>query len=183
MMHSGEQGYLHRQVDAASRRVIVVNTDQKTHITAGCRVYTNGRGPVEYTDNMVRFITLNAHLPLSRLEKKDLGLRAIAWIAAAAFMLSMVPFESLAPATVGDHDDAVEEAAHHGPCPDETPDGAPCSEGCACLCCPGHARTLLPDGLASIDRPYSGQGGLLNYSDGLNPQDLIFRIFHPPRAV
>lgn len=68
------------------------------------------------------------------------------------------------------------------PCPDPTDDSHPCGPACACTCCPGHAA-----GVVFAVQPF--KLGLppanelkVHPNDDLHPQDVHFRIFHPPRA-
>lgn len=109
--------------------------------------------------------------------------RSVSWIVVAAFLFSLVPLEALISSSVGARGEAAVVDAHHGPCPDETPDGAPCPDGCACLCCPGHLRTLPPEGQAVSRAPLHRAGALPGRSDDVHPLDVHFDIFRPPRSV
>ena len=79
------------------------------------------------------------------------------------------------------HDDAPGHADGSS-CPDPEDGGHPCGPACACLCCPGHTGTtiVVPRSLA-LDPPAAAEPSL-GVGDELDPKDVCFRIFHPPRA-
>lgn len=110
-------------------------------------------------------------------------LRAIAGIVVVAFVLSSVPMEYLSVRNADTVNQEAGEEHHRGSCPDETPEGDPCSDGCDCLCCPGHARILLPGGQTASATLLFQSGSLSDPCDDIHPLDVVFRIFHPPRAV
>jgi hypothetical protein len=101
------------------------------------------------------------------------------WLFVAIFIQALIPggFEAHE-----DHQHADDVATHSTPCPDETPEGDPCSEGCDCLCCPGHAR-LLPAATRTDLSANSTMRSVSAPSPDLYPFELISRIFRPPRAA
>ena len=67
------------------------------------------------------------------------------------------------------------------PCPDPDHSGDPCGPGCACTCCPGHAPAVafaIPS-LKLAQPPLSKLK--VHPNEDLHPQDVLSRIFHPPR--
>ena len=78
---------------------------------------------------------------------------------------------------------------HHGggaPCPDGDRDGhGPCSNGCPCLCCPGHGTLLYPPvswGLVRPEgRPTRSTHPGFGPPEALHPDDNTHRIYRPPR--
>ena len=100
-----------------------------------------------------------------------------------AFVLSMVSTEAMHGEEGGGHDGEEVAASHPGDCPDGMPDGVPCSSSCACLCCPGHARTLPAAEKAQAVPPRGYSGALSERADLLHPEEIVFGIFRPPRAA
>lgn len=73
--------------------------------------------------------------------------------------------------------------AHSHACPDPEQDGSPCGPACPCTCCPGHS---VPAAVVYADRPSllippAAQLQAVPPRD-LHPEDVLRRIFHPPRA-
>lgn len=93
----------------------------------------------------------------------------------------------LVSATAGTIVHASEEAhpASHfdsSSCPDPCDDGVPCGPSCPCACCPGHATVVVFAAVRPVI-PAPPIDELESPShDILEPQDVHFRIFRPPRA-
>ena len=106
-------------------------------------------------------------------------LRSLTWLVVSVFIQALIPagFEAHE-----DHRHADDAATHSAPCPDETPEGDPCSEGCDCLCCPGHARMLPVATLTDLSADSSVQK-LSSPGPDLYPFEVVSRVFRPPRAV
>lgn len=106
-------------------------------------------------------------------------LRALTWLIVVVFIQALIPggFEAH-----DDHHHANDAAAHAAPCPDESPEGDPCDQGCDCLCCPGHAR-LLPTTTRTELSADSSVQHLSTLGPDLYPFELVSRVFRPPRAV
>lgn len=75
------------------------------------------------------------------------------------------------------------EAGHAdgAPCPDSEGNGDPCGPACPCACCPGHRVPALASAHAHAIPSTPGALEALPL-DALNPQDVVRRVFHPPRA-
>jgi hypothetical protein len=80
----------------------------------------------------------------------------------------------------------VEIASHQDEprCPDRDHDGKPCGPLCPCTCCPGHG--IVPADVPSLSVPFvvsalSTEAELPSI-ERLDPVDVVFRVFHPPRA-
>ena len=98
-------------------------------------------------------------------------------------LLLAILLQSLAPWELAAHEH-VQASANAGcslPCPDETPEGDPCPEGCACLCCPGHAR-VLPGASVSVASFVQPQR-FVCAARRLRTFDLVSRVYRPPRAA
>ena len=95
-----------------------------------------------------------------------------------AGLVSAAAGEALHSAASADPVNSAESSS----CPDPGDDGNPCGPTCPCACCPGHltvaafvmTRSSLP-ALPSDER-------LVFETHDLQPKDVHFRIFHPPRA-
>jgi len=67
-------------------------------------------------------------------------------------------------------------------CPDPGSDGGPCGPTCPSACCPGHSMIAAFTAVRpSIEAPPSDELSALSPND-LYPKDILYRIFHPPRA-
>lgn len=108
--------------------------------------------------------------------------RILAWSLTAVLLHALVPLTSLAGLAPHADDHVADAATHPTPCPDACPDGAPCDEGCECLCCPGHARLLLPSSEAPL-AAIACVGELVAPLREIHPHDVVSRVFRPPRAV
>lgn len=108
-------------------------------------------------------------------------LRSLTWVVLSSFVAGPI---SAATAEVLHNDAAGAASCHSGgtPCPDSTEYGHPCAPFCACACCPGHALGLA----------FATHGPRLGLTPAstlrvhpvsdLHPTDVLFRVFHPPRA-
>jgi hypothetical protein len=109
--------------------------------------------------------------------------RAICWAAVFAFLFSLVPMESLHTEEAGEGGEAEVGSPHTGDCPDGLPEGIPCSNSCACLCCPGHVRSL-PAGEVMLSRSALAPVGELHERLGaIHLKEIVFSFFRPPRAA
>ncbi|MFZ5786470.1 MAG: hypothetical protein ACOY3Y_08505 [Acidobacteriota bacterium] len=91
----------------------------------------------------------------------------------------------IAAPAVGENLYANAEGESHagGPCQDPDPDGHPCGPVCPCACCPGHR---VPPALTS-GGPLLGAPLPLHLetrpAEAFHPQDVLRRVFHPPRSA
>ncbi len=102
------------------------------------------------------------------------------WLTLGLFLICSTPLAALV-ALATPHVDAGEEIAHPGHCPDGDSEGSPCEAGCPCLCCPGHARLLPPEGHAIALSARLGGHRLHDGADALQPQEVFRGVFRPPR--
>jgi hypothetical protein len=85
---------------------------------------------------------------------------------------------------------AVHEANHSGhsdhsggaSCPDADADGAPCGPTCPCTCCPGHSGAAVIVSHATEFSTLTTAVACGSVVIDLDPKDIPFPIFHPPRA-
>ena len=109
--------------------------------------------------------------------------RFTCWAALLAFFFTLVPLEAFHPEQTGEAGEAALAAEHPGDCPDGLPDGVPCSTNCACLCCPGHVRSLPAGELAPARSPLGLTGALFERSVEIRLKEIVFSFFRPPRAA
>jgi hypothetical protein len=95
-----------------------------------------------------------------------------------AGLVSTAAGEALHSSTSGDQVSHSEGSS----CPDPDDDGNPCGPTCPYACCPGHvACAAFAVQSFCLGVPPSNEIKL-QHDDALNPKDVHFRIFHPPRA-
>lgn len=109
--------------------------------------------------------------------------RVICWAAVFAFLLSLVPVESLHVGEADEGGEAAVESSHAGDCPDGLPEGIPCSSSCACLCCPGHARTLPAGEVMLSSSALAPAEELYERLGAIHLKEIVFSFFRPPRAA
>ena len=100
--------------------------------------------------------------------------RISCWAALLAFFFTLVPLESFHWDETGESGEAAVVAEHQGDCPDGLPDGVPCSSSCACLCCPGHVRSLPVVELAMVRSPLELTGDLFERARRIHPKEIVF---------
>ncbi len=104
-------------------------------------------------------------------------LRALARVALVWFMVGVA-----APALGESLHAGTDEASHAAaPCPDPDPGGHPCGPVCPCACCPGHR---VSPALTAGGPPLVAPSTLHlehRLAETFHPQDVLRRVFHPPR--
>lgn len=109
------------------------------------------------------------------------GQVAVAAAVIAGLVLGSIPVEAPWAHDLEGHAGADQVSVAPLHCPDATPDGPPCPDGCTCLCCPGHTRLLLGHHLTSLHSPLLAGQDTPELVDDLFPRDVVRRVFHPPR--
>ncbi|MBK6848874.1 MAG: hypothetical protein IPG96_15505 [Proteobacteria bacterium] len=107
-------------------------------------------------------------------------------VVAPALVVAVVVFAAagawwLAPASL-ERARPFLHSTSHSTCPDAGDDGNPCDPTCPCSCCPGHAPAVAFLSLRITTQAPSSQPRRVSHADDVQPNDLPFRIFHPPRA-
>ena len=107
----------------------------------------------------------------------------VGWITIVAIFVSSIPWELATFVTAGD--DVFTVAGELGElpsCPDEDVPCDPCDDGCLCPCCP---TLVVPLEVLSVPKfqPPAKTNPRVAYTRGLNPADVSFRVFHPPRST
>jgi len=102
------------------------------------------------------------------------GRLALLWFLAGIVSPALVETLHAAATTDDCHSD--------GPCNDPGDGGKPCGPTCPCACCPGH-RTVPA---LAVDDSHHGSPVAAQFEaappDTLNHEDVVSRVFHPPRA-
>ncbi|MCC6748350.1 MAG: hypothetical protein IT371_11870 [Deltaproteobacteria bacterium] len=78
---------------------------------------------------------------------------------------------------------SADEASHAGSsCPDSSDSGHPCGPACPCACCPGHSTAPA----LAVAGAVRGSPGTARFKvaalESAHPEDVYFRVFHPPRS-
>ena len=88
------------------------------------------------------------------------------------------PEQDLAEPSVTESPQAQEDPCS---CPDSSDE--PCDDCCPCPCCPAVAPTAFVNGMVSQDSVDVSSGPVLVFSQTLHANEIIDRIFRPPRTI
>jgi hypothetical protein len=103
--------------------------------------------------------------------------RRTSWLLVTILLQSLAPWKLAAH----EHVQTPRDTGGSMPCPDETPEGDPCPEGCSCLCCPGHAR-VLPGVIVALPS-FTQPQVVIGTPHHLYTFELVYRVYRPPRAA